>query len=398
MKNKFTLQADYSRKYPDPINQLTSDEHNDIEHHILLCRANKLPSGISLDPNPREQKTDYGIYRKVKESLENPDEPSFHLKNKGITILANKVDISDDKKSFDVYLGEHGGIVDGGHTYKIILTSQEEGNCPESQYVRIEIITGVSRELGIEIAGGLNTAVQVQEASLLNLDTKFKWFKDLIEGESYADDIAYKQNVDKAYDVRDILALLTVFNVKHFDAKTHPKMAYTSKANCLELYKKDQESFEMLTPIVKDILKLHDYVHTKSNEIYNAQKRKEGGKGRAAGMTGVFETRNRGEYSFPFTKTKSKERLYAGSFFPIMGSLRFLVEHDKKSNVYRWKIGSFESIKKFYDEVAPEMISTTYNTSLVYGRKPTAVGKDDNLWENLYKTVALHYLEDYHNS
>lgn len=394
-----TLDANYSRRFPDPLNENTLEEHNDIDHYVLLCKANKIPSGISLEPNPRDQKEkiDYGIYKLVKESLEQKDNPSFHLKNKGITILANKVVVESDKKTIHVYLGEYGGIADGGHTYKIILKSQSEGLCPDNQYVKIEIITGISKELGVEVTGGLNTAVQVQEASLLNLEDKFQWVKDLIKDKPYKDDIAFKQNQNRAHDIRDILGLLTVFNIKHFDSKNHPKVAYVSKNACIQLYKKDQESYEMLTPIFKDILELYDFVNYRSCELYNQKKRSEGSKGMAKAMKGVFETRQRGVYRFVFAGKDSQARMYTGTLFPILGAMRFLVKSNPTKNEYCWRFNSFDKVKKFYEDIAGDLIETTYRTSLIYGRKPDPIAKDQNHWENLYNKVALLYLTKYEN-
>ena len=111
-------------------------------------------------------------------------------------------------------------------------------------------------------------------------------------------------------------------------------------------------------------------------------------------MTGVYETRQRGEYSFYFTGQKDKSRLYSGTFFPIMGAMRFLVKEGPNGS-YCWKLGTLERVKEFFNEVAPLLVDTTYKTSLTYGRKPNAVGKDDTHWDNLYKTVALHYLTKY---
>jgi hypothetical protein len=36
---------------------------------------------------------------------------------------AHKIDISENKKTAMLYLGEEDGIADGGHTYKIILAA-----------------------------------------------------------------------------------------------------------------------------------------------------------------------------------------------------------------------------------------------------------------------------------
>src|SRR3989304_9244121 len=137
--NKAIIKSEYSRRYPDPLNVNMEGDTLNIEHHILVSRAIDVPSGISKAPNPREQRIDKGIYKKVKESLEDTNDLSFHLKNKGITILAHQVEYSADKKVATVYLADGDGIADGGHTYEIILKTQSEGTCPEGQYVTFEV-------------------------------------------------------------------------------------------------------------------------------------------------------------------------------------------------------------------------------------------------------------------
>jgi len=387
--NKVILKSDYSRRYPDPLNNSNGDEKYNIDHHMLLCKAIDVASGILKSPNPREQRIDLGIYKDIQHSLEDTEDPTFHLKNKGITMFAHRVEYNDDKRVATVYYGNDEGIADGAHTYEIILAAQSKGVCPDEQYVKFEIMTGIPGTMMVDITGGLNTAVQVQEASLANLEGKFEWIKDIIKGRPYENDIAFKQNEKKPFDIRDIIGLLTLFNVEHEDIKgRHPKEAYTSKAACLNLYKKNQGSYEMLKPILNDILFLHDYVHVRSREIYNAER---GGK--AGSMKGVYEGRKRGTFQFTFMGAERDYRLYDGTMYPMLGALRFLVAIEPGNGYYSWKLGSFEKVKSFFDKVAADMVETTYKTSLIYGRKPNSVGKDDNHWDNLYKTVALAFLE-----
>lgn len=404
MKNKqIIIKADYSRYFPDPLNKPLEGTPLNINHHILLVKANSLPSDIPKDPNPREQKIDRGIYKTVRESLEDPSDFSFHLKNKGITILANRVEFKDNNKnSLILHLDKDDGIIDGGHTYEIIKKSTEEEACPDDQYVKIEVITGVPKDMFVNITGGLNTAVQVQTASLFNLKGEFQWVKDVLQSESYANCIAYaqneKENEKKPFDIRDILGFMTLFNIHLFKDKTsHPKVAYVSKAQCLDLYGRDyknDKSYQMLSPILKDILCLHDYINLTAGDSYNKSKKLNGSKGRAAGMKGIFKKRKRGKFKYHFINSESDSRLYDGALFPMLGAMRFLVEIKPGSNVFSWKLNSFEDVKKFFDKVAPEFIETTYNTSRNYGNKPDATAKDSNLWDNLYKTVALQYMED----
>ena len=390
--SKATIKPEYSRRYPDPLNKSSDGDLLNIEHHILVSQALDVPEGISKAPNPRAQKTDRGIYKDVRRSLENADELSFHLKNKGITVLAHHVDYSEDKKTVDLYLGEGDGIADGAHTYQIILEAQAAGTCPEGQYVKFEVLTGIPQGMGTEITGGLNTAVQVDDASLMNLEREFDWIKETLEKTTFGDHISYKQNEEGAYDIREILGLMTLFNVNKFPYMEgkHPREAYFSKARCLDLYKDDPDSFKMLKPLLVDILHLYDHVNIRSRERYNEEMG-----GRAAGMKGVYATKKRGNYEYIFTGEERNYRLYDGALYPMFGAMRFLVEQKPGEDVYSWKLKSLDKVKTFFDEVAPDLVATTYKTSLIYGRKPNPIGKDENHWDNMYKTVALHFYSKY---
>jgi len=389
---KVTIKAEYSRRYPDPLNRSLDGDPLNIEHHILVSRAMDIPLNISKAPNPRAQRTDRGIYKEVRESLDNTADLSFHLKNKGITVLAHHVEYSTDKKTADIYLGEGDGIVDGAHTHQIIVDALEAETCPEGQYVKLEVLTGIPSDMAPEITGGLNTAVQVDDASLMNLKGDFDWVKKVLKKTDFGDSIAYKMNEDKPYDIRGILALMTIFNINKFPYPgSHPKDAYVSKARCLELYNDDPDSFEMLKPILVDILLLHDYVHIQSRELWN---RKVGG--RAGGMIGLFTPRKkRSNYPLVFIGVDTQQKLYDGALYPMLGAMRFLVEQKLGQSVYSWRLKSFDKVKSFFDEVAPDLVATTYKTSLIYGRKPNPIGKDENHWDNMYKTVALHFYSKY---
>ena len=91
-----------------------------------------------------------------------------------------------------VHLGDADGIVDGGHTAEIIKASKAAGTCPEQQVVKLEILTGIPAQMASDINGGLNTSVQVDDASLMNLDREFEWVKDAHKNNTFKDQISYK--------------------------------------------------------------------------------------------------------------------------------------------------------------------------------------------------------------
>src|SRR6202008_4779050 len=88
-----------------------------------------MPEGLPKGANPREQNIDRGIYRDVMKSLLNEDctPNTFHLKNKGISILAEEVSKADNEEELKVrFASNEQGIVDGAHTYEIILAGKQE--------------------------------------------------------------------------------------------------------------------------------------------------------------------------------------------------------------------------------------------------------------------------------
>ncbi|MCH8144451.1 MAG: AIPR family protein, partial [Gemmatimonadetes bacterium] len=130
----FRFRPAYARRIPDPNFKNTYN----AEKHIFLMPVGKLPSGIGLDPNARNPKIRKRVYQQVEESLLNQDgsEPNtFHLKNKGIVMIAATVQqVGDNEYDVTMQTGVH-GIVDGGHTYALIQKNQTDGVLPEHQYV-----------------------------------------------------------------------------------------------------------------------------------------------------------------------------------------------------------------------------------------------------------------------
>ncbi|MBI1806980.1 MAG: AIPR family protein [Ignavibacteria bacterium] len=394
--NSVSFIPTFARKFPDPLNSSNDgDDRLAIEHFLFICQAKGLPDNIPIDPNPREQNTDLSIYKEVKRSLLDSTDSTFHLKNKGITIIADSVKEDVSKKLWTVYFREGEGIVDGAHTYKIINDNREE--CPDMQAVKVEIITGVPHALIVDIARGLNTSVQVQQMSLANLDNKFQWVKDTLKGAPYEKEIAYKQNEDGEYTARDIVSLMTLFNIDLFPdgGGEYPKIAYTSKEECLKrfLNKENESSYLRLKPIVKDILELYDYIHLQSPKLYDERVKSLGQSAKGKGLA-FFQSRKKGKWRFIFIGQEDTHKLSDGAIYPMLGAFRYLIAHDKKTDTYRWKTSSFSEVKRIFDQVGGEMMISTRNTSDKWGRKAMAIGKDDSHWENLYKTVALAYLQN----
>ena len=396
------------------------------DRHFFVVNVLDIPKGIPKAPNPRAQDIDRGIYKRVAKSLINDDDEggeknAFFVKNKGITILATSVKRLGEEKDHKYKLqfeGESNGIADGAHTYEIILEHQDEIRLfnedtdePIEQYVEVRVLTGPRLpDLVTDIAGGLNTSVQVQPATLANLAHHFDWLKDAIKGSPYAKSIAFRQFEEGEYSATDLLCILDLFNIEDFpaDGDRFPTRAYDSANRLLAAFitaaerrakdpQSDPHQWEKAQPIVKDILELHDIISSTGVELYNARGQKRGGalswvKGRAqrrkrdGTVTWIDRT-----YRFTFLGTSGKTALYRGALMPMLGAFRCLIELDPETGYYRWKI-PFSKVKEIWNELGGILMERTQATSEELGRKPDAIGKSQNHWGVLFNLVMNHFL------
>ncbi|MEM1409885.1 MAG: AIPR family protein [Pseudomonadota bacterium] len=385
--NTVTIVASIARRIPDP----NFKEKHGLERHIFVVPVHGLPKGLPLDPNARRPKTSKRVYQKVKASLFNQDcEPdTFHLKNKGITIIADSVKaLSKDTFEIAMINGVH-GIVDGGHTYTLITEAQESAGLPEAQFVTVEVRVGVPLVWIPDIAGGLNTSVQVQDMSLDNLADAFRWMKDELKDEIYFDNIAWSENDPGEYDARDLVSMLAMFNVDLHpnDGDDHPVYGYEKKSVALKAFEGKAKSFERMRPIFRDILRLHDIIRRDYYFLWNANV--EGGK---AGHLAFSEKKTKGVWEFPFTDQKSEYRMVNGALYPILAAFRWFVRQDKLSGAISWRDG-FDAVVKAWEDDAVTLLKSTHEMSNSLGRNPQSVGKSRPHWANLHNIVAKRDLQ-----
>jgi hypothetical protein len=385
----FEFKAPFARRVPDPV----FHQSHGTERHILFVPVRCVPPGISLDPNARVPNLRRRIYKDVQDSLFNEDTTAgtFHLKHKGITVIADTVSkVSDD--TYTVSVGKNHGIVDGGHTYEMIVANLKNPDLPEQQFVKFEILTGVPDAWIVEIAGGLNTSVQVQQFALDNLAGKFRWIQRELKKEPYYQVIAWRENEPGEFDARDIISLLTCFNIGLFantghngnGNDSHPVVAYEKKSKALELFEENPESFERLRPILKNILTLHDTIRLDSQKFHNEA-------GGSYGNLSFVEKKEKG-FTFPFTRKEGQFRLMNGALYPILGAFRWMVETDPKKGRASWR-GGFANVLRLWELSAAELLRITVETNKEHGRNPNAMGKSRSHWSNLYTRVAFRDLQ-----
>lgn len=383
----FPIKSEHIRKIPDPTGQ--------YDAYYVLCPVENLPDIPTEETNPREQNLQSKVAKEIRASLKKMD-GKFHLLNRGITISADYVSYENKTGILKVHLSDslvHGNI-DGGHTQRVILDmlskpewkniikSKKESGDFKQQYVRFEIITSLNHAFLVDLAEARNTSAQVKEYALENLAGKFEWIKSPLS--QYESVISYKENEKKPVNIRDVIALLTLFNIGLYpnNSDQFPTQAYSSKAKPLEFFVDDEkgETFKSLEPIMIDILKLYDYIRAKMKEVYN----KEGGK---FARWSVVEDEST-KFHFDKTLKMVDFRLPDGIIYPLLGAFRFLVR--EKEGKYYWKV---DNVRKFYDRFGESLIRSAFETVSKRGNNPNAAGKDSTYWEHLYNQVKLAYIE-----
>jgi hypothetical protein len=377
---------------PDPVFQTNPS----IVHHIFWVPAHSLVDSLSYGPNARSPNIRKHVYRKVDDSLMNVDclENTFHLKNIGISINAQAVTkVGDDKFVVELPDSEYHGVLNGGHTLDLIARRIKDGSIPPNQHVKVEVRTGIPNEWLAEIAGGLNTALQVEDMSLDDLKGAFEWIKEDLGTEPYYGAIAWSENDKGEYDARDLVSLLTCFHIGLYpnDKAVHPVEAYEKKSKALDQFRRDFEEnggveFRKLRPILKDILKLHDLIQIDFAPVHV----KNGGKARSLKIMDKKPEDGKQSFSFTFIGKQSKESLQTGALYPMLAAFRWMVEEDASGN-YCWR-GGFDNVLKRWKETAPDLVRKTFERSKELGGNSNAIGKSRTHWDTLHQTVAFRDL------
>jgi hypothetical protein len=399
------------------ISQISDPARKGHDTIYAFVKVSDLPLDLPLDINPRAQNTESRVARQISAGLVD-DSDVFHLLNRGMTITAYdaKYNPKTEKLTLELASGYY-GVLDGGHTYAVIKKNvspylepppaPKEGEKAEEPkerpdffdaFVRVEVIVGVKSDLLVDIARSRNTSAQVKDESLANLEGSFEWLKEILFKTRFGEQIAYKENEDDAQfpiDVREIVALLTLFHPKFQDSENPPILGYTSKGRCLELFREEEEGFKALRPIIPSILEMYDYIHLRFADIYKSiggfggigdeDKRKTNQKGvKLAKVTGVKHL----EEGFPlyYLGETAHYKFPDGWLLPVLSAMRGLCSY---KTVVRWKT---EDPRKFFDKIGRSMVKMTLESSLTLGRNPNAVGKSRPHWMQLHERVQNSYM------
>jgi hypothetical protein len=359
---------------------------------IAIVNIKDLPEDLDewREVNPREVNLNSGVSKQIMRTLEEcPEE--FVMRNRGITIVANRSEYDTKEQLIRLELGdkERNGVLDGGHTLMNIRKYLENAVEPRDAYVRLEILEGIGDlDQTVGIVDARNRSTEVKIAAFENLLGHFDSLKKILGSQSYANKIAYKENElgegdsKKEVSIEEILSYILCFDSEDFDHKTHPIKAYSGKASVVKHYRANVEKMQKYFALAPDILQLRDAIYEDMPRVWNALGNDaEGGKlGKIRGVKTLKEAE-----ILPFSGRGINHIVPAGFIYPTLAAFRSLVEvkNDKAS----WKGDPL----KVYSSLREELITTVVDTAKRIGN-PNAMGKDPNVWSVCYSLVEREVL------
>lgn len=408
LKTRLVFPVKAFKKFENPYN---AKEHP--AKYQFFVNALNLPKELDvwLDVNPREQKLNTDVSKDIRNSLLSEDK-TFHLLNRGILISAEEITYNNKTNEVELVLSDNQthGIIDGGHTFKIIIEQQEKQNIECEKYVSLEVITQVSH---IEaLAEARNTSVAVDDKSIEELKGSFDCIKSIIENQKIGTDkyytrIAFKQNEywgdkDKTniIDVRELIAIINMFNPYLYNPKdsTHPIQSYTGKEVSLKKFLKlspegskvkdgdvnfRNKVIKNMSKIIPDIFILWDVIEKEFPQVSKDLNRKYGSK--------KYSNYNNDKVKkvSMFSNESLEYTIPKGIMYPCLGAFRALVKQDTRTGECTWAIDPF----KVWEDKKESIVSMILdNSKPVAGDSPDQIGKSALIWDSLFNAIFIYRL------
>ncbi len=195
----------------------------------------------------------------------------FLFRNRGLTIIADSIEFDNKNSILQIELSdkEKHGLLDGGHTYKVIMDYLSELTDKDGivAYVKLELIERVEDSEIVSIVEARNTSSQVKDQSIAELNNLFEEIKEVLKERSYSNRIAYKEfelledGTEKDIDIKEVLSYLICFDTENFDDKNHPIKAYASKSAVLSHFISQKERIQKYIKLLPVILELRDIIY-----------------------------------------------------------------------------------------------------------------------------------------
>lgn len=375
----------------------TPFQKDGIHEYFAVVETANLPDLSDWrEINVRDPKLTGEVPEAIRKTFQgNPE--MFLFMNRGLVLSVAKAHLDNRNSSLTITLEDphlH-GLLDGGHTYSIVKEETESLTSP--QYIRIELLEGLDPEGIVDVVDARNTSKPVREQSLMNLANKFVGLKNALGSAAFRDQISYSEyEVNEAGDlkpigVRDVIAILTLFEKQNFGDSQHPIMAYNAKAKALEHFANNSPAYEKLFPLAKEILELYDWVKLELPDLYNKARAQEANVsgGRFGRLTGVTYYDGQRSGKLHFLNKTTKYGVPDGFTYPVLGAFRALLEENNGS--YKWGKG-LKPIELLKGDLGAKL-ANTIGTFAHQTQNPSKVGKTALVWQSCYQNAQLAYLQ-----
>ena len=376
----------FSRLYVSP-------DKAPLRRYYSVVPVSEIPAAWSnwLDVNARDSSAKGRVPKAIRSTL--TDKPEWFAEyNRGLTLVASHVEWDNKTNQLTLRFDDHDyhGVLDGGHTLRAILDDREEsGTEAQSSYCNVEIFTGLDDTEIPDVVEARNTSKQVASKSLLNLEGSFDRLKEALGKK--ASQISWKENEDGAFDVREVIAILTALDAGSYTGNAHPVPAYSGKEACLKRFASDEHapSYERLYDIAGDALEMWDQIQFSLPGHYNERGPEPGTTGKFGRLKGVKYTPKKPKH-LPFINKRTEYDIPTGYIYPVLSSFRAMLEDDNGNWTWGKGINPVQLIK---EGIAADIFISSVRESINNYRNPNRTGKDTQAWTSAYQAARIHYLE-----
>lgn len=399
---KFRIGKEHLRKFEFP------NGEDIVIYHLYPTLAEWVGKAIPDEVNPRSHDMDMiqsPVARDIKNTIRNRPE-DFFLANRGATVVAEELRFDPTRSEVEIQIAdpEVHGLADGATSDAVVemvqreiggtrkfsdLVFEEIPDYLKRARIHVEVIVGLSNRdrIGM-LARGRNTSRQVKSWSLADFQGAFDWIQDILESDKskFRGRIGYEENAGKEVNVLDVISLMTLFS-REWDDKAAglkrkaPTVAYSSKGRMDARLQDPNLSpyYRALSPILEDILRLHDYVYARFEDSY-----KEAMGGGKLGRRRGVESRPNNPVVLPLTGASSNYDIPNGYVFPLLAALRALVLYNDEGKA-QWKSSPF----KFFDDLGPELVQVLIEQVDNLGGNPQLAGKSRAVYTSLHDRAKL---------
>jgi hypothetical protein len=363
--------------------------------HMAVVGARNLPPelGTWREVNPRDANVKSYVSRQIRQTLqENPE--MFFFRNRGLVVTAKSVKFDNAANRLTLVLDdkEKHGIIDGGHTFKVVRDFLEDPEAEKEKelvdpILTMQVISGFD-DLDdiVDLVEARNTSRQVREDSIEGMRGLFKPIQRILAREPYANKVSYSEftlgadNLPRPVNVRDVLAMLICFDIDTFSEDNHPHRAYHSKHAVLQHFKKNEKRMKKLAVLLPDILKLRDMIYRDWPTVYKEVGGPEGGSGKVGSVAGLT-VREKATIPLHFVGGMSQFSIPDSYIYPVLAAFRTLVR--RQNGGYSWR----KDPDKIFESHKEKLIKRIASKVREF-KSPNRVGKDTGTWEICYITLA----------